>query len=103
MVRESLTNATRHAPGAEVAVRVERGTEFVGVSVDNPIEATGSVPSARRAPGAGSGGTGDRPIPGVGLAGLRTRVEVLAGTFHAAPQGDRFVVTARIPVADGAR
>ncbi len=48
VVRESLTNATRHAPGAEVAVRVERGTEFVGVSVDNPIEATGSVPSARR-------------------------------------------------------
>ncbi|WP_410876641.1 sensor histidine kinase [Nocardia sp. A7] len=80
IVRESLTNAARHAPGAEVAIRVERTPTLVVVTIDNPR--TGA-PS---------------PATGVGLTGLRDRVHLLDGTFHANAEGDRFIVRAQIPL-----
>ncbi|WP_280299768.1 sensor histidine kinase [Nocardia neocaledoniensis] len=92
LVRESLTNAARHAPGAGVVVWVTREGEFVVVTIENPLgDDDAGSPSAARA-------FGHRPTPGVGLAGLRERVGLLAGTFHAAREHDRFVVTARFPV-----
>ncbi|UGT54747.1 sensor histidine kinase [Nocardia asteroides] len=95
LVRESLTNAARHAPGAGVVVRVTREDAYVVVTVENPLGDDAGSTSARA--------IGHRPTPGVGLAGLRERVGLLAGSFHAAREHDRFVVTARFPVPAAAR
>ncbi|AZK96573.1 sensor histidine kinase [Streptomyces tsukubensis] len=87
VVQESLTNAARHAPGAEVTVRVVRRGGEVGVTVANG-------PAARPAQGPASGGTG--------LVGLHERVRLAGGTLVHGPAPDGgFSVTARLPV-DGA-
>ncbi|OLF16933.1 sensor histidine kinase [Actinophytocola xanthii] len=83
VVQESLTNAARHAPGAEVLVRIERAAGTVVVTVDN---------SAGNAPAPTSGGGGN------GVAGLRERVRLLGGTVAAGPRAGGFTVTARLPV-----
>jgi len=72
VVQESLTNALRHAPGAEVRVliRSEAGGRAVTVRVENDA-ATHSAPNLS--------GTGR------GLIGLRERVLALGGTFSAGP------------------
>ena len=72
VVQESLTNALRHAPGAEVRVliRSEAGGRAVTVRVENDA-ATRSTPNLV--------GTGR------GLIGLRERVLALGGTFAAGP------------------
>jgi signal transduction histidine kinase len=72
VVQESLTNALRHAPGAEVRVliRSEAGGRAVNVRVENDA-ATRSAPNLT--------GTGR------GLIGLRERVLALGGTFSAGP------------------
>lgn len=72
VVQESLTNALRHAPGAEVRVliRSEADGRAVTVRVENDA-ATRSAPNLV--------GTGR------GLIGLRERVLALGGTFSAGP------------------
>ncbi|MFG1948663.1 sensor histidine kinase [Nonomuraea sp. NPDC048826] len=83
VVQESLTNAARHAPGAEVRVEVVRDAEGITVTVANEAPADTPDPS--------SGG-------GSGLAGLRERVRLLDGTLRAGPDGaGGFTVTARLP------
>ncbi|MET8160680.1 histidine kinase [Sphaerisporangium sp. NPDC005289] len=81
VVRESLTNAARHAPGAEVTVRVEHARDAVTVTVSNS--------AARTPPAPASGGSG--------IAGLRERVRLLGGTLRAGPRDGGFTVTARLP------
>jgi signal transduction histidine kinase len=80
VVQESLTNALRHAPGAEVTVliRSEPGGRALTVRVENQ-------PAPHR-PTPGSG-TGCATVPGTGrgLIGLRERVLDLGGTFSAGP------------------
>ncbi|GGL01765.1 hypothetical protein Sme01_46380 [Sphaerisporangium melleum] len=83
VVQESLTNAARHAPGADVLVHLAQAADEVAVTVRN---------SAARAEPVPSGG-------GSGLAGLRERVRLLGGTLCAGPHGDGFAVTARLPCA----
>ncbi|MGW4203668.1 sensor histidine kinase [Streptomyces sp. NPDC004726] len=83
IVQESLTNAAKHAAGAEVTVRVTGTPDSVTVSVGN---------SAPAGPGAGlaSGGTG--------LVGLDERVRLVGGTLTHGPRPDGgFTVTARLP------
>lgn len=86
VVQESLTNAARHAPGAEVTVRLLRSSDKVTVTVRN------NGPRAAPAPSRTEGGSG--------LAGLRERVRVLGGTLRARPEEGGFVVTAQIPVRE---
>ncbi|MGY0498019.1 sensor histidine kinase [Nocardia sp. FBN12] len=86
IVRESLTNAARHAPGAAVAIRVERTPTLVVVTIDNPRIDT---PSAATDSALGTGN---------GLTGLRDRVRLLDGTLHANAENGRFVVRAQIPL-----
>lgn len=71
VVQESLTNVVRHAPGAAAKVRVEAGGRRLTVEVTN---------TAGRAarPHAGTG---------VGLRGMRERVEATGGTLEAGPAG----------------
>ncbi|MFJ6573787.1 sensor histidine kinase [Streptomyces sp. NPDC091292] len=83
LVQECLANARRHAPGAEMTLRVRTTPDETRVEAD-----CGPPPREHRpAPGAG-----------VGLAGLRERFTALGGDLTAghAPDG-RFRVTAAVP------
>lgn len=85
IVKEALTNAARHAPGASVDVEIGDRDGGVGVVVSNGLGACA---------GAGNG-------PGSGLAGLAERVRLLGGTLRAGEEGGRFVVAARLPLRPG--
>ncbi|MFF3440644.1 sensor histidine kinase [Streptosporangium sp. NPDC002721] len=92
VVRESLTNAARHAPGADVRVRVERARDAVTVTVSNSAAPAPAPASAPAGPVPVSGASG-----GSGIAGLRERVRLLGGTLRAGPRDGGSVVTARFP------
>ena len=86
IVRESLTNVRKHAPGANVVVRVSYGESQVRLSVRNTAVA---VPSASGLAATGSG---------IGLASLRQRIELVHGTLDAAATADGgFCVEAAMP------
>ncbi|MEU3631408.1 sensor histidine kinase [Streptomyces fradiae] len=84
VVREALTNAARHAPGAPVTVRLVHGGEGTEVRVVNG-------PPARGRPGAAPSGGGR------GLVGLDERVRLAGGTFRHGPYDEGFAVTATLP------
>ncbi|WP_244194738.1 sensor histidine kinase [Amycolatopsis echigonensis] len=84
IVQEGLTNAGKHAPGAEVCVTVEGGEgEGLRVTVCDSGAARGDTPP---------------PSAGFGLLGLSERVELAGGELdhHADPDGG-FVLTAWLP------
>lgn len=66
VVQEALSNAARHAPGAQVEVTVDTAKTETRVQVRNE-------PGATSAPAHGDGH---------GLTGMRERVELLGGTLH---------------------
>ncbi|MEV0700125.1 histidine kinase [Saccharopolyspora sp. NPDC050389] len=70
VVREGLTNARKHAPGAEVLVEI-KVADTIDVLVRN-----------------GRGEPDPGPGNGIGLAGLRRRVALLGGHCEHAPTGD---------------
>jgi signal transduction histidine kinase len=80
VVQESLANAAKHAPGAVVHVRVDVDDNAVGVEV---VDRGGSR---------SSGGIG-----GVGLIGMRERVEALGGRLTAGPGPEGWRVDAILP------
>lgn len=87
MVQEALTNAAKYAPEAEVTVRVVRESDRTRVSVSD----TGPPGAVRTVLPARSGG-------GSGLAGLRSLVEGLGGSFAAGrEEGAGFTVRATVP------
>ncbi|ADB32416.1 histidine kinase [Kribbella flavida DSM 17836] len=85
VVQESLTNVSKHAPGAEVVVAVSYGAEDVQVRVTD-TGPTRPVPKPH-------------PSNGSGLAGLSERVRLAGGTVTAGPR----TIDRRPPVesADG--
>jgi signal transduction histidine kinase len=86
VVREALTNAIKHAPGADVVVRLTTRGDELEVEVRDRGGATTSMLAA----------TGS----GLGLAGMREHVESLGGTVEAGPGADGgWRVTARLPLA----
>jgi signal transduction histidine kinase len=86
VVREALTNVRKHAPGARVTVRVGYDQAQVHVTVRN------TAPSG--SPGGALAGTGS----GLGIAGLRQRIELVHGTLRAGPAPDGgFCVEATLP------
>ena len=107
IVQESLSNATRHAPGAPVTVSVDQETSAVLLRVANgPGGPPGHAADAANA--AGEAGPGHRPGanghgPGHGLAGMRERVALLGGSLTAGPApGGGFVVSAVLPTGQAA-
>ncbi|MFM9609282.1 sensor histidine kinase [Streptomyces niveiscabiei] len=83
LVEESLANAERHAPGAEVDVTLGVSDEEVTVSVRSSPAACPTAAAAET---------------GFGLLGLRERVELAGGRMTAGPRpGGGFLVTASLP------
>ncbi len=95
IVREALTNVRKHAPGAQVLVQISYRESQVSVVVSNG--------PATRSAGSELRGTGS----GLGLAGLRQRVELMHGTLRARPTPDggfrlEAVLPAYVPTAEPA-
>ncbi|MEU5012949.1 histidine kinase [Streptomyces sp. NPDC021749] len=95
-VQEALTNVRKHAPGAQVRVRVDPSDEVGGeagpglrVEIRNgPPDATATAPAL--------------PGGGHGLVGLRERAQSLGGTLEARHTSDGgFVVRAEFPYGAG--
>src|SRR5215831_1427443 len=86
IVREALTNVRKHAPGAHVVVQVSYDESQVRLSIRNT--------AAAAPPANGLAATGS----GLGLAGLRQRIELVHGTLRASgtPDGG-FCVEATMP------
>ncbi|MER6268869.1 histidine kinase [Streptomyces sp900105755] len=85
VVQEALTNVHRHAPGERVVVRLDADPDWLHVTVAN------SLPHRRT--GSPAGGQS-----GLGLIGLRERVEALDGEFWAgAVDPARWEVRASVP------
>ena len=88
VVQESLANAARHAPGAAVQVRVQVRPDAVEVAVVD----SGPAAAGPTRPAAGPGA-------GVGLVGMRERVEALGGTLSAGRVPGGWRVAASLPRA----
>ena len=88
VIQEAITNALKHAPGAEITIRLHGGRDVVDLEIRNP--------SARPAPTtvAGLGLTGG----GHGITGMRERVHRCGGDLQVGPAGHGgWVVSARLP------
>jgi len=82
VVQEALSNATRHAPGADIAVELAVTGDAVRLAVRNGPGGAGPV-----VPGAGHG-----------LIGMRERVGLLGGDLAVGPDPDGgFTVAATLP------
>jgi signal transduction histidine kinase len=95
IVREALTNARKHAPGAHVLVAITYRESQVRVVVSHG-------PATRSADSELSG-TGS----GLGLAGLRQRAELMHGSLRAGPAPDggfrlEVLLPAYVPTAEPA-
>jgi signal transduction histidine kinase len=82
--QESITNATKHAPGATVSVRLAFEAGSVTLEV---LNGAGSEPPGALAD---SGG-------GYGLQGISERIKLLDGTIDAGPLQQGWRVSARLP------
>jgi signal transduction histidine kinase len=91
VVQEALTNARKHAPGADVSVAVHAGQnpgDDVVLLVQDRPSASRTVPAPDGL--ADSGG-------GYGLQGMRERAALLGGTLDAGAAGDGWRVELRLP------
>ncbi|WP_179129620.1 sensor histidine kinase [Corynebacterium pacaense] len=92
VLQESLSNASRHAPGGAVLVtadleaRDSRDNPLAYLQITNSPAANGELPTPES--------TG-----GSGIKGMATRVRAVGGAFSATPESDGgFTVTAEIPL-----
>jgi signal transduction histidine kinase len=86
VAQEALTNALRHAGPVDVAVSLAAADDSMTLRI-----ASGEPSSARPA---------QTPGGGLGIPGMRERMNAVGGTLEAGPTpGGGFVVTARVPVA----
>ncbi|MEU8801614.1 histidine kinase [Spirillospora sp. NPDC048819] len=83
VLQEALTNVVKHSAHPKAEVSIAYGGSSIGVRVANQ-DLAACAPVAE----------------GLGVTGMRRRVEHLGGRFAAGPDGDgtRFVVRAEIPV-----
>ena len=91
--QESLVNAAKHAPDADVAIHLAFTPTAVRLTIANdlpPAEADTKAP--RSAP------TLHTIDGGYGLTGMRERLKLLNGSLEAGPIGDGWVVVADLPL-----
>lgn len=86
IAQESITNATKHAPGAPIAVAVAIRRRRVELAISNEAPHSPTHAAARS-------------LGGHGLVGMEERVHALGGTFSAGPSHypDAWSVTAVLP------
>ncbi|WP_330460263.1 histidine kinase [Streptomyces sp. NBC_00820] len=82
VAQEAVTNVRKHAPGAEVRVRLDYSEHEVTLNVRDSGGRPGEL--------AASGG-------GYGLLGMRERAELLGGSLDAGPTEEGFTVTLKVP------
>lgn len=82
-VREAITNATKHAPGAPIVVSVRRGAEETTASITNALVESAS--------------TADGTTAGTGLIGLAERIRLAGGEMATSTAGGTFTLTVRVP------
>jgi PAS domain S-box-containing protein len=87
VVQESLSNVLRHSSSSTVDIRLNRKPDTIRLSVEN----RGSATSYRHA-------NGDLPHHGVGIAGMRERMEELGGRLDLRAAGFGMTVVASLPV-----
>ncbi len=104
VVREALTNVRKHAPGAQVTVRVGYDPAQLRLSVCNgpPGRRPALVGPAPATPGLAEPVLADPALAGtgsgLGLANLRQRIELVHGTLRAGPEpGGGFCVEVVLP------
>ena len=86
IVQESLSNASRHAPGAAVTVSVDHDARTVRLRVAN-------------GPGSAAARSGPERGRGHGLSGMHERVALLGGSLSVGPTAaGGFVVSAVLPL-----
>jgi signal transduction histidine kinase len=82
--QEALTNARKHAPGADVAIDLRYLDRWCELEVRD------------------TGGTGPGPLAatggGYGLVGMRERAELIGGALDAGPEEKGFRVLLRVPL-----
>ena len=83
VVRESLTNVHKHAPGAPARMTVRLDAVRASVEVRNTLRSPHTPPSST----------------GLGLVGLQERARLIGGTVTARRDADEFVLTASLPLA----
>ncbi|MGW3661701.1 sensor histidine kinase [Streptomyces sp. NPDC005141] len=83
VAQEALTNVRKHAPGADIRIRLDYGRHEVTLDVRD----SGGKPGELSGSGAG-----------YGLLGMRERAELLGGSLDAGPGEEGFVVTLKVPV-----
>jgi signal transduction histidine kinase len=82
VIREALTNATRHGTGS-ATLRLHSNEQCVHIDLRNPIRSGGPIAPQR-----------------AGLAGLHERVLLADGQITAGPEGgDSWLLTARLPIS----
>jgi signal transduction histidine kinase len=87
IVQEALTNARRHAPGADVDVQVSFRDRALHLRVRDH----------------GPGALGGQPVAGHGLMGMRERATLAGGTFSWGPaDGGGFEVDVTLPAVETA-
>ncbi|WP_307644801.1 sensor histidine kinase [Nocardia uniformis] len=86
IVQESLANASRHAPGAAVQVRITSAENLTLTVVNDPA----THPATSRSP---------HDTPGSGITGMQSRAQAAGGHLTAAPRPDGgFEVRAELPL-----
>ena len=85
IVQEALTNARRHAPGADVDVEVAYRPDGLHLRIRDH----------------GPGVPGEAPVAGHGLMGMHERATLAGGSFVAGPaSGGGFEVDVTLPIAE---
>jgi signal transduction histidine kinase len=82
IVQESLTNARRHASGAEARVEIAYRTDRLRLAIENE---KGDAHHRNGGP------------PGVGITGMWERATALGGTLQTQTAGEQFRVVAELP------
>jgi len=83
IIQESLTNARRHAPGADVAVELEYRPDALHLRIRDT----------------GPGPAHDRLTPGHGLLGMRDRAAMVGGSLtYGRGDGGGFTIEAELPI-----